>query len=520
MDILLRMPSPVQGSPAAFGSLLVELATGQVIQATVQRVAQDHVWLNLGGLILMARSEVPLQEQQRISLKVVEADQGQITLRLVSRSVGPGSAAGAGSAGQHAPVSLSASLEAMLTAWGLESDAVNLAIAEALLTYGQTVSPEDVLAVRSQWQALPSHQAGDVDALAYLRANRLPVSRESLELAQHWLNGSLPLAERLDALRQAMNAALAELRPMAGQQPALDQLIDTLTSATARLADWPINDQQSAAELAARLASLITELGTPPEAELTRRLPVLVQADRQAADASQEGKAAAQSTQGGAAVGDKCAAGLPESAAAPRASPTGASQQTLAEHPNLLRQVETALADALAHPRLDPAATHVLQRLEDQLSLVTRDLSAAQLANLSDVANPAAEPFYVFCIPMHTSQGARTAYLKVYHQPGHQSLDPDNLRLALLLDMPALGEIAVSLTAFEGHLSGQFLCARSDTHQDVAAGIDELRERLKSMGYRVDQLGSDLLPAPHKAELWAGTQASPPAAWVQVDLTV
>jgi len=512
MDILLRMPSPVQGAPAALGSLVVELATGQVIQATVQRVADDHVWLNLGGFILMARSEVPLEEQQRISLKVVEADQGQITLRLVSRSAGPGPAANAGGEGQNPAVSASANLSSLLSAWGLESDAVNMRIAEALLTCGQTVSPEDVLAVRGQWRALPNHQMGDIEALAYLRANQLPASRESVELAQHLLNGSPRLAEHLDALREAMNAAVSQLRAVQGQQPALDQLDGTLTLAAARLADWRVGDGQSSPELAERLAGLITGLGTPPEAELARHLQVLVLGESEAGDASQ-GRAAARGAQGETAQAGK-------GAAAARAILADASDQMLAGRPNLLRQIETALADALANPKLDSATARVLQHVQDQLSVVRQDLSAAQLANVSDVANPAAEPCYVFCIPMQTSQGSRSGYLKVYHAPGHQALDPDNLRLALLLDMPALGEIAVSLTACERHLVGQFLCARPDTRHDVAESMDELSDRLNALGYRVDRLGSELLPAPRRAELQAGVQPSPLAGWAQVDVSV
>jgi hypothetical protein len=122
-------------------------------------------------------------------------------------------------------------------------------------------------------------------------------------------------------------------------------------------------------------------------------------------------------------------------------------------------------------------------------------LGAIQLSNLANTTDPIGEQYYLFPIPLATSNGPHTAHLKIYRRPGQNSVDPENLRLALLLDLPELGEIAIDLAVFERHLSGKILSGQQQTHQLVAVELDELREGLKGLGYQVDSLTCDLLSA-------------------------
>ena len=518
MDILFRIPSVVVPSgPAARGQTLVGLAKGQLVQATVQRVVGEQVLLNLGGLVVAARSEVPLQAQQRVLLEVVEADQTQVSLRLIGRADG----ATATSEVRSTPIKGQPDgLQALLMSWGLEGDEVDQAIARSLLAYGQTVSPEDVLAVRGQWQALPNHQLGDLAALSYLHVNRLPISHESLALAEHWLNGSPALAERLTDVQQALDQVLTHLRGMADNNPTLTGLRDVLQRVSEQLAGWRLSGDMPTHELATRLADLLREMGTPPEAELARRLvavprPITLVGHDVASPESQD---ADQLALGSRLIQPRAGLSSQEQTSAhPETAPTTGE----GERSGLLRQISRMLSEVLADPKLDASLAQPLQRLNEQLAWLAKDLGATQLANLATPANPSVPDCYLFAIPMDTNQGTRTAYLRVYRQPEERSLDAKNLRIALLLDMPALGEMAISLALFEGRLSGQFLCVRPETQSIVEAQLGELREQLKALGLRVDRLDSEVLAADQKAGWWANMPGKAEiTSLVQVDVSI
>ena len=147
----------------------------------------------------------------------------------------------------------------------------------------------------------------------------------------------------------------------------------------------------------------------------------------------------------------------------------------------------------------DDSTRPILRRIADQLDLVSKDLGAIQLANLSQPQTAPTEQHYLFPIPLSTPAGPHTAQLKVYRRPGESAIDPKNVRLALLLDLPELGQLAISLTVFERHIGGQILSADPQTRQLVDLSLDQLVESLHNLGYTVNNLSSDLLlaePAP------------------------
>jgi hypothetical protein len=547
------------GLPATLrvGPPLTQLIQGQVVTAIVQRVVdlENTVWLELAGRTtgsFVARTKVPLQAQQHVSLEVVQANSARITLRVLHPS-------DFRALGSELPGN-SHSLTSVLAGWGIQPDAVNLAIAEALLVHGQSILPEDVESVRLDWQRLPERQPADIQALAYLHANQLPVEQEALDLAHRWLAGQgSPL--RLAGLHSALGEALAQvdLLPAVHNTPALERLQQELAATLAQMVGGSIPAELPTPEIAARLAALVTVLGTPPEAELAAHLLETAQATGaapgQAAGAATGGSASPSRLRpeggpppvphGVSATGQ----GAQDAIAQTLTNPPGRAAHSVGAWGEQMARLMSALADVLAEefpqvpagPASDPHSAgldqptaHVLRRLQDQLHLVSSDLGALHLANLAEPRDSAAERSFCFPIPLATGGEQQTAYLKVYRRPGERSLDPRNLRLALLLDLPELGEIAVNLhlsqcmkSQFERHLSGQILSGRQQTQRLVESDLAWLLSRLNALGYQIDSLSSGLLKEVAAEPIAPGAQGGrspghPPGAplLTQIDVSI
>jgi hypothetical protein len=410
--------------------------------------------------MLQARTQVPLQPEQQVMLKVVEANPLRIHLQVQN----------------PVPQNTSFDFKALLTSWGLEADEVNLTIAQALLAHAHTVNPDDVKAIRATWQSLlafaPSlttnegNETAQLEALTFLHVSKLPINGETLVLARRWLNGLSPLIGRLAELQQSLDDVLWQLYRFEAGKPGRDELHDILLSVRTEIAHWPISPDQPLEKVMADLTSLIRQLSTPPEAKVAA-LPLLNSPSFLASEA---------------------APSLKEGALAAHPAQSGKNVES-----DPLQSLTSAVAKALSQGNFDRVTTQALHRLADQLDLLANDLGASHLANLAHTLNPATEPYYSFPLLLATPAGPRQAQLKVYPQPGQHTIDPQNLRLAILLDLPALGEIAVDLTIFERHLNGKILSRQPQTHQLVEGELDQLHDGLSNLGYRVDGLISGLL---------------------------
>ncbi len=86
MDILVLGSTPVTPveTPPILSTAPLEFAEGQLIEATVQHVINSLIWLEVGGQTLIARTQIPLQVQQHVSLEVVEADPERLTFRVLN----------------------------------------------------------------------------------------------------------------------------------------------------------------------------------------------------------------------------------------------------------------------------------------------------------------------------------------------------------------------------------------------------------------------------------------------------
>lgn len=555
---LIHIPQPQSAEPG-----LIELAEGHLIKATVQRVADEMALLNFGGKSIMVRTDVPLEPQQRVLLQVTTANANNISFQIVNQ------ASPSTTDGQPASLTLPpGNLQSLLLTWGLEPDPINQNIAKSIFAQSHTLTPESIQTVRTMWQTLPTYaslpsdnggQVGNLDALVYLHTNKLPINSESLLLAKHWLNNALPIAHRLTNLQQTLQTVQTRLQsliqqttsntaqstetsiplqPQNGQAAAapipqpLTNLLSTVNATLSQMTNWSISADTPTGEIAARLANLITNLGTPPESHLANQanpqaaLPPTELANggeqrglspATPAVAQQATKAAPQTQPtNGASAPQPAAANPAPQPAEPFQMPASAHSQPgpASEQLNPLPRLAAAIHQALDNPNLDQPTAHALRQLSTQLEAVVKDLGAIQLSNLTHPAQPLNEPYYMFPVPLQTPQGPQTAQLRVYRRYGHSSVDPDNLRLALLLDLPELGEIAVNLTVFEQHLSGKIFSGKETTHQRVENSLDELYHNLKNLGYHIDSLRADRLSDVEKREF----DRSQPAETIEVPM--
>ena len=540
---LIHIPQPQTAEPG-----LIELAEGHLIKATVQRVADEMALLNFGGKAIMVRTDVPLEPQQRVLLQVTTANANNISFQIVNQT------SPSATDGQSASLTLPPdNLRSLLLTWNLETDPINQNIAKSIFAQSHTLNPDSIQSVRTLWQTLPTYaslppdiggQVGNLDALVYLHTNKLPINSESLSLAKHWLNNALPIAHRLTDLQQTLQTVQTRLQSLiqqtasntaqstgtstslqtqngqaAAQTPQpLTNLLSTVNATLSQISNWSISADTPTAQIAARLADLVTNLGTPPESQLANQAnpqtatppnqlatgggqrgpsPVIANAPQASADAAPQ----TQLTNGASAP--QPAAGNPApQPAEPFQMPASAHSQPgpTAEPLNPLPRLAAAIHQALSSPNLDETTTHALRQLSTQLETIVKDLGAIQLSNLTHPAQPLNEPYYMFPVPLQTPHGPQTAQLRVYRRYGHASVDPDNLRLALLLDLPELGEIAVNLTVFEQHLSGKIFSGKEDTHQRVESSLGELYHNLKNLGYHIDSLRADRLSDVEKRE--------------------
>lgn len=439
---------------------------GQVIEATVQQIINSVVWLKTDGQMLQARTETPLQLGQQVQLKVAEVGPMRVSLQLQNQTT---------SSLSNLQVMNERGIETLLASWGLEADSINLEIAQALLTHAQTLQPDDIQDIRLLWHtmsSLPQLLATDtgampnqLEALTFLHTHQLPVSSESLALVKSLLNDLPPFTQQLTKLQTHLDDALRQLYGAEKGNPALEQLHDTFLTARTELANWLSSSEHSSEQISKSLNQFITQIGTPPEAELASTIP-------------------------NTATLSSLPLEMPEGKAL--LTLKADTEANLTSNP--LHRLTSAISEALAsQTNLDKPTTAVLHRLADQLDQFTNNLGGLHLANLSTTHNQVPEPYYFFPIPVSTPNGPGTAELKVYQQPGQHQVDPKNMRLALLLDLPTLGEIAIDLTIFERHLNGRVLSGRMETNNLVETELDELYQGLKNLGYQVDTLSCDLL---------------------------
>ncbi len=505
----------------------VSVSEGQLIRATIQQVNDQTVLLNVAGQLISAKTDIPLEPRQQVLLNVRQAGPDQIILQIIpdTGAQEQPAAATAQSGNTALDAAVGQNIRQTLASWGMPADAVNVQLAEALLTHGRTLNPQDLQAARQAWVNLPNPTPADLDAVAFLQANKLPLSPESVSLAKQWLSGLPPIANQLNELQQTLSAVLSRMPPAANASPALNQLTQVLQSTLSQIAQWNITADTPPAEIAARLESLVVNLSSPPEASLAKQPEVRIVLPQSSAPATQNAatnaapntpatppSAPPQTTTAPTATANTAPpSAAPETSSAPApapAAPPAAAQNTApasatpptvtltadVQVDNPLHRLARTISGALASGNLPPAQTDALQQLARQVQQLTQDLGAVQLSNLAQTLSTETGQFYLFPVPLRHADGSQTtAKLKIFRQAGRTKMNPENTRLALLLDLPSLGEIAIDLTVFKRQISGRVLTGQPETNKLVAENIDDLEARLKSIGYRVEMLSTAML---------------------------
>jgi hypothetical protein len=147
----------------------------------------------------------------------------------------------------------------------------------------------------------------------------------------------------------------------------------------------------------------------------------------------------------------------------------------------------------LANPQLEEKLSHLIHSLKETLQNLGDAINANHLGNLVSTSEFMAAPFYSFPLSLTTPEGPVAAQLKLHKNTSADKINPENMRLALLLDMPKLGEIVVNLQVFERNITGQILSARADTNLLIETQIDELRNNLGKQGYQIGSIIPGLL---------------------------
>lgn len=498
MDISALVPSSDNSiqKTSATNTRLIRFSKGQFVVAKVQRVVDSLAWLDIAGITLKTRTEIPLQAREQVLLEVTKADPAEITLRLI------GQATPSNTEGELTAATSGNDLKSLLVSWGIEADDVNLNIAKALLTYGGNISPEDIESVRAQWLMTNSYRPADLTTLAYLYTKQLPISNETIVLANQWLSQSPQIAQRLHDLQLAMADAYAQLSPIIDNPPALNRLFNDLEIALAKIANWSISAGTPTAEIASRLADLIPKLNTPPESQLINSSSIRNQLVQQSVVDGSNVKGASPTI---LIENDSTVQSTGMSILAMN-QPQLTAQQPADNVINPLHRLVGAVAETLSNLDLDKPTAKVLHRLADQLDTFSKELGSVQLSNLTTPLDVSIEPDYLFPIPLTSSDGPRTAHLKVFRRSGQEAIDPKNLRIALLLDLPELGEMAINLTIYEQRLGGQFLSGREETQRLIEVELNKLHDGLKALGYQIDSLTSDSLSVGEDPDWAPGVQ--------------
>jgi hypothetical protein len=493
MDIQLLGAAPVRptDTPTHTNTLGLTLTEGQLIRAIVQRNADSLVWLNIGGRTLAARSQLPLQEGQEVTLQVAEIGANRITLRPTLP---------ADATVLSLTADTTAGLEALLTEWGLAADATNIALTRALLAQQGHVSRSDVQTLRSLWNWLSNSTAGSsllsdvataapdhaaARALATLYANQLPITPTTLELARNWVAGPPQLAHSLAELENALTDVIGQLRAPGQHSLAAQELLAELDQAAQRAALWSVPLDSSATIVARRLPASLAAAGIPQDmmlSEYTDLAGLLQRAGRG------EGPLTAADVQA-----------LLQAVGENESDNPGRWLQHLAS------KVHSFLGQLDAESRLTPS----LLRLQGQIDRVATDLASIQLINTGHSSTVGADVATLFPLPMTTPDGPSTAYIKVYRRNGHGEIDPHNVRLALIFDLPELGEMTFNLSIAEQRLNGQILTHHDRTHHLVLEQLSELRDDLAQLGYQVEGLTcGKLVTSPARDETISATTSS------------
>jgi flagellar hook-length control protein FliK len=463
------------------------LANGQILNAVVKNIVDNFVQLEVYGRILTARSEVPLSPRQQVQLEVINAQSNKIILRLSEFPL---------STVPRQQIDLPASIRALLGSWNLEADDTNLEIAKTLLSLQKPLTAQDILAVRGLWCRITDSKLADLDTITFLYANRIPVQKESITIADHLLMYKDALAHRLNETKSVLDQMLTQLQSSLTKQSILNPQFRALETQIARIVDWSIPIELSPPQISQSLQRFLIDFGRPLEAELATHISTL-----DASEESLELRLHSNDLSGAVSSTDtflpvaEVTSSREKKALATQVNALSALMKVSGGIPDRLI---TVISDLLSNLDLDDQIAQLVRNFEDPLQNLALDTSANHLSNLVTTSEVNSSPFYCFPLPLLLPEGAGTGYLTIHKNIGEEKINPDNMRLALLLDLPELGEITVKLQIVKKHITGQITSSREKTYELIETQISDLHDALKKQGYQTSKFVIDVAAKNHQ----------------------
>jgi len=154
-----------------------------------------------------------------------------------------------------------------------------------------------------------------------------------------------------------------------------------------------------------------------------------------------------------------------------------------------LAELQREIEQALEKGNLDSEVATRLRSLLATVQETTRHIEFRQLSNAGDTATTTLPAYLQFFLPLQGAGPNEYVELRVYYRQGKgKQIDPDDVRLAFLLEMQAIGTVVVKLDIFRQHVRAAIETAHAEVEQLFRAMAPQLRSRLHTLGYVVDAL--------------------------------
>lgn len=479
-------------------SSLIRLNSDQLLHGRVVAVRGSQIVISLLGEQLTAESSLPLTVGQTVALTVREVRPGRIVLQMAQE---PGAEQSI-----CRPIT-DQDLGDQLTAQHLPADPTNLLIARALLRNSLPVANATVSAARHALSFLQTPTADDVNAAIQLLARKLPVTRESLDLAKSALLQTNHLGDRVRTLVTQLITLVnqAEQIEAGGTVAMPPRQILELSRQFLRESPLLIPDHSHNPTFAAFIRQALDQIATPTEHRIAQLLDENARA--QTAQGSQLSAAPTKET---IIIEPPRLPSNERQVLAPpgkttHEAPDGSTQHYPAEAIRDFRQQLATLNDALTRTSAELPARHPLSSLLQELPVSIREIlsmvEAEQLSNAGQPLPTQPQGFYAVNLPIRAfdQDAIDTAELRIYYQQRDRTkhIDPDNAHLAFLLEMSHLGSVEVHVDLYQKHLRCRIECVNREAIDLFQQSSSELQEHLQDVGYTVDSVHTVLTAGSH-----------------------
>lgn len=470
---------------------LPRLEPGQVLRGRVLAVRGSQILIALLGEHIAAESPLPVQVGQVLDLVVRKVQPDRMTLEIALET---------DSATRAHQAFTDQDVTQLLAEQRLAADPINLLIARALIRQALPVINRIVLAARNALSFIRTPTAEEADAAIFLMVRDLPVTPQSLELAQ----AALRQPNGLGVGVQTLATQLVELILLTAQDSTLAALPRPLFALAQQvLQDLPLlmPDHAGGQASAALIRQVLDQTGTPTEARLARLLTepdtVVSPPDRSTDWTSIH--LPATKTEAVIITPLPASEDHPELAQADtRHTLPSPTQRRPQEATYDFRQQLARLDDTLAHAAAELPHHHTavptLHALQTTIRELISVIEANQLTNAGMPPPNQVHGYYLFHLPIAAAgqDATDTAEVRLYYQQQdrHKRVNPDNAHLAFLLQMSSLGSVDIHVDLYRKHLRCRIECSRQDATNLFQESSHELEGRLQQIGYTVDSIRS------------------------------